>query len=204
MSPTNSNHGSTSSTSLTSFPFTFGENSAPIGQDRTDFDYRRHSLQHSTDMTLHGGTADISVTPSADATRYRIGIQRAEQGHDGSQPSAVPISGSDNGSQHERGSSDGDGGNELYSRIGARKDAVPSHSSRSPSPSAPAISCTVAVIKAHAFGALRRTRARSKRSSEGAAKVAMDVLESRGIGTGVVAGSKRPRLQEDDLELEET
>jgi hypothetical protein len=55
----------------------------------------------------------------------------------------------------------------------------------------------LAVIKAQAFGALRRTRARTKKSSEGAARVAMDVLEARGIGMGVGATSKRPRLHSD-------
>ena len=70
--------------------------------------------------------------------------------------------------------------------------------SRSTSPGPSPISCTVAVIKAQAFGALRRTRARTKKASEGAAKVAMDVLEARGIEIGSVpAGSKRPRLDDD-------
>lgn len=54
------------------------------------------------------------------------------------------------------------------------------------------------MIKAQAFGALRRTRARTKKSSEGAAKVAMDVLEARGIGIGVSPGGKRQRIEDDD------
>lgn len=55
------------------------------------------------------------------------------------------------------------------------------NSSRSPSPSRPSISCTVAVIRAQSFGALRRTRASVKKSTE-AARITLDVLQSRGIG----------------------
>jgi len=86
--------------------------------------------------------------------------------------------------------------------IRSRHDTIPPHS-RSPSPVPAAISCTVAVIKAQAFGALRRTRARTKKTSEGAAKVAMDVLEARGIEIGSVpAGSKRPRMDDEVMEAE--
>ena len=76
----------------------------------------------------------------------------------------------------------------------------------------PPISSTLAVIKAQAFGALRRTRARPKKATEGAAKVALEVLEARGIGLGIGAGlggggsgsgaqgpaNKRPKLSDDD------
>lgn len=54
-------------------------------------------------------------------------------------------------------------------------------SSRSPSPARPSISCTVAVIKAQTFGALRRTRSSAKKSTE-AARITLNVLQSRGIG----------------------
>ena len=78
------------------------------------------------------------------------------------------------------------------------------------------------MIKAQAFGALRRTRARPKKATEGAAKVALEVLEARGIGLGIGSGlgvaaaaasgggggssgshsggpvHKRPKLSEDD------
>ena len=60
------------------------------------------------------------------------------------------------------------------------------------------MSGTLAVIKAQAFGALRRTRARTKKGADGAAKVAIEALEARGIGMGVSTGSKRPRLHDDD------
>jgi hypothetical protein len=186
---------SSSSTSLTSpFQFAFSENS--ISHDRPEFDYRRQSNHpHGAEVTLHGGTADISLAGPCDAVRYRLGTRRANSGPERALlPTLPPISGHDNG---DRGSSE----SELYShhsRPRPRRVA----SSRSPSPvlGCPPISGTLAVIKAQAFGALRRTRARTKRTSEGAAKVAMDVLEARGIGMGVSAptGSKRPRLQDDE------
>jgi len=60
------------------------------------------------------------------------------------------------------------------------------------------MSGTLAVIKAQAFGALRRTRTRPKKGPDSAAKVALEALEARGLGMGVSAGHKRPRLQHDD------
>lgn len=194
LSPTSSTPGSSTSIPLTSsFQFTFSEQSNS-GQDRAEFDYRRHSLPHCPEVTLHGGTADVSLTgQSADAVRYRIG-GRNDNGVD----HRTILPGSENGDQ---GSSDGD---PPFNHL--RRNTLHSHShsnshSRSPSPNAAPISCTVAVIKAQAFGALRRTRARTKKTSEGAAKVAMNVLEARGIGIG--ASSKRPRLQDDeDLDVE--
>ncbi|KAF8168081.1 hypothetical protein B0H34DRAFT_44878 [Crassisporium funariophilum] len=189
MSPTSSTPGSSTSIPLTSsFQFTFPEHST--GQDRADFDYRRHSLPHCPEVVLHGGTADISLTgPLSDGVRYRVG-RRPDSGAD-HRPSLAGDS--ENGSQPASNDED-----PSFNR--ARRNTIHSHS-RSPSPGPAPISCTVAVIKAQAFGALRRTRARTKKSSEGAAKVAMDVLEARGIGIGVSAGSKRPRLDE-DLDVE--
>ena len=189
LSPTSSTPSSSTSMPLTSsFQFTFSEQSS-AGQDRADFDYRRHSLPHCPEVTLHGGTADVSLTgQSADAVRYRIGARHNESGMD----HRTVLPSSENG---DHGSSDGD---PPFNHL--RRNTVHSHS-RSPSPSAAPISCTVAVIKAQAFGALRRTRARTKKTSEGAAKVAMNVLEARGIGIGVP--SKRPRVQDDeDLDVE--
>ncbi|RDB28509.1 hypothetical protein Hypma_015502 [Hypsizygus marmoreus] len=204
LSPTTSTPGSSSSTSLTSFPFTFSDTG---GHDRPGFDYRRHSHPHGAEVTLHGGTADISlVGPASDAVRYRVGPRRDNPGPDRPLlPALPPLSGSDNGSQQEQGSSDGDSTPYPQSRMRLRRELARSHS-RSPSPGAPAVSGTLAVIKAQAFGALRRTRARTKRSSEGAAKVAMDVLEARGIGIGAPStGSslKRQRL-DDDQDITQT
>ncbi|KAL0571816.1 hypothetical protein V5O48_010146 [Marasmius crinis-equi] len=61
------------------------------------------------------------------------------------------------------------------------------------------ISGTLAVIKAQSFGGLRRSRTRTKRPVDTAAKVAMDVLESRGIDVQV--GVKRRRRNEDDIDV---
>ncbi|KAI0257625.1 hypothetical protein BJV78DRAFT_1272572 [Lactifluus subvellereus] len=76
------------------------------------------------------------------------------------------------------------------------------HATRSPSPGAPPLSGTLAVIKAQAFGALRRTRSRAKKGADSAAKVALEALEARGIGMGVGTGSKRTRIdyEEDDAD----
>jgi len=177
---------STSTMPLTSFRFTFQEPPS----DRAEFDYRRQSLPHCPEVTLHGGTADISLTghSASDALRYRIG-RRPESST--AQHTVLPPP-SENGSLHDHGSNDGD--------ARSRRNTVHSHS-RSPSPGPAPISCTVAVIKAQAFGALRRTRTKTKRTSEGAARVAMDVLEARGIPA---VGSKRARHDDDDIDEDST
>jgi len=187
---------SSSSTSLTSsFQFTFPENGI---HDRSEFDYRRNSGVRG-DQILHGGPTDISLGgPGSDAVRYRLGTRRPDSGTP-ILPALPPLSVSDSGSQHERGSSDGDSGSYSHSRLRSRRGIGPARSSRTPSPIPPPLSGTLAVIKAQAFGALRRTRARTKKTSDGAAKVAIDVLEARGIEMGVSVGSKRQRtLSEDD------
>jgi len=59
------------------------------------------------------------------------------------------------------------------------------------------------VIKAQAFGALRRTRTKTKKSTDGAAKVAQDVLEARGIGVGSAAASSAKHSSlEDEIDVE--
>lgn len=179
-----------SSNSIPTFPFTFPDVG---GHDRTDLDYRRHSHPHGAEVTLHGGTADISlVGPASDAIRYRLTRQLGSE-----RPllPSLPVSRSDKGSHHEQGSSDGDATPYSHARLHARR--ATQSPSRSPSPGTPAISGTLAVIKAQAFGALRRTRARTKKSSEGAAKVAMNVLEARGIGM-TVPGPNLKRQRIDD------
>jgi len=55
--------------------------------------------------------------------------------------------------------------------------------SQSPSPVV-LVPDTVSVIKAHTFGSHRRTRARTKKSTETATRVAHDVLYARGIDLG--------------------
>ncbi|KAK7058949.1 hypothetical protein VNI00_001573 [Paramarasmius palmivorus] len=131
-----------------------------------------------------------------DGARYAASNQRPEISADRTLLPVLPplSSGSDNGSQHERGSNDGDSGS--YSNKRARLSG--NAGSRSPSPSATPLSGTLAVIKAQAFGALRRTRVRTKKPTDTAAKVSMDVLEARGLG--VSAGTKR-RRDESELDL---
>ena len=53
-------------------------------------------------------------------------------------------------------------------------------------PSMPAMSNTLAVIKAQAFGTVRKSRVRARRSgADSAAKVAMEALQARGLGMGL-------------------
>ncbi|KAI0051697.1 hypothetical protein FA95DRAFT_1554225 [Auriscalpium vulgare] len=188
LSPT-STPPSSSSTSLTSpFNFTFPDGS--MSQDRTDFDYRRHSTGHPPEVTLHGGIADISslTGQGGDAVRYRLGARRANSGADRSMFPSLPQIANPEANGH--GELDID--MPSYSRLRPRR--APSRMSRSPSPGAPPMSGTLAVIKAQAFGALRRTRVRSKKGGDGASKVAIEALEARGLGMGVSTGSKRQRL----------
>lgn len=170
ISPTTSTPPSSSTTSSLTSPFQFAFPSEPSAdQERPDFDYRRRSSAHGPEVTLHGGTADISI-PSAgnDGVRYRIGPRRTNSGPERPLLPAIPhFSGSDTGSQNERGSSEGE--SKSYSQLPkVRPRRGLERESRSPSPGAPPISGTLAVIKAQAFGALRRTRTRTKKSSEGA------------------------------------
>jgi hypothetical protein len=199
ISPTTTAPGSSSSTPAipSAFPYTFAESSLP--HDHSDYDYRR---PHGGEVTLHGGTADISmVSSNSDVVRYRLGAQRRSDpvGDRRLFPALAVLSGSDNGSHHDRGSSEGEGTPHGHStRLRPRRGVAAPRLSHSPSPEGPPISGTLAVIKAQAFGALRRTRStRNKKSSErDAAKVAMDALSARGIGMGVdtPTGSKRQRL----------
>lgn len=188
ISPT-STSPSASATSLTSpYPFTFNE-SGP--NDRSaEFDYRRHPPH--AEVTLHGGTADISAVP-ADGVRYRLGSRRPGSGSDHLVSVLPPLSNGETGSQHT--SSDGDS-YATTSRLRARRSAP---DSRSPSPGMIApLSGTLAVIKAQAFGALRRTRARTKKAPEAGDTNAKssNFLENRSIG------AKRPRLDNDDADTE--
>ncbi|KAF8216224.1 hypothetical protein K438DRAFT_2008397 [Mycena galopus ATCC 62051] len=195
---------SSSTTSLTSpFQFAFPDGSVP--HERADYDYRRGSNPRS-DVGLHAPGAEVSLSgPGSDAVRYRLGTRRADSSADRPLPILPPLSMSDNGSQQDRGSSDGDSNSYGPSRLRPRRDSVISPPSRSTSPSTvPPLSGTLAVIKAQAFGALRRTRARTKKTSV-PAKTALDVLEARGIDIGVSrvdmgvsSGSKRQRTEESD------
>jgi len=199
ISPAVSTPTSTSSNSLapSPYPFTFPE--ASVVQDRPEFGYRRQ--QPAPHLTLHGGTADISVAASSrDAARYRLPNRPNIQTDRPITHALSSYSRMDNNSGG-RDSDDSEAASYTYSsRSRQRSDAPSSRASRSPSPGPPPICGTLAVIKAQAFGALRRTRTRSRKASEGAAKAAVEALEARGIGMGLSggAGSKRPRLLVDD------
>lgn len=198
LSPTTSTPPSSSATSLNpSFQFNFPEGSVP--HERPEYDYRRHH----PDVSIHAAAGpDISLAgPGSDAVRYRIGARRPTSGSERAILPALPaFSGSENGSQNDRGSSEGESGPYVQRRL--RRDT--GGSSRSPSPGAPPISGTLAVIKAQAFGALRRTRTRQKKTGEGASRVAMEALESRGLGMGLGAGAgnKRQRLDDDEGDMQ--
>lgn len=195
LSPAASTPTSTSSTSLAPAPFQFTFPDANIAQDRPDFGYHRQTTGHGPELTLRGGTADIPIASTGgEALRYRM--SRASSGSG----AITPYSRTENGS-HDRESDEGESAPYHYAtRARQRRSTTASRTSRSPSPGPPPICGTLAVIKAQAFGALRRTRTRSKKSSEGAAKAAVEALEARGIGMGIGSATKRPRLHHDDVE----
>ncbi|KAI0778173.1 anaphase-promoting complex, cyclosome, subunit 4-domain-containing protein [Trametes elegans] len=204
LSPAASTPSSTSSTSLApaSYPFTFPEGTAL--QDRPEF-YRR---PHGPELTLHGGTADISSLVRMSSGRAGASCASAAASASASASAAAgagerpavqapsPYSRADNGS-HERES---DGESSAYTYSSRSRTRPVSRASRSPSPGPPPICGTLAVIKAQAFGALRRTRGRSKKTTEGAAKAAVEALAARGIGV-VGNPTKRPRLHDSDGDL---
>lgn len=200
ISPTISTPTSTSSTSLapSPFPFTFPE--ASMIQERPEFGYRRP--QPAPQLTLHGGTADISIAASSrGAARYRT--TRSDPLTQPPMAQALSTYSRLDNSSGGRDSDDSEAASYTYSnRSRPRSDIASARPSRSPSPGPPPICGTLAVIKAQAFGALRRTRARSRKTSEGAAKAAVEALEARGIGMGIGTTSKRPRLLVDDDELQ--
>ncbi|KAL1761940.1 hypothetical protein FB107DRAFT_244746 [Schizophyllum commune] len=162
--------------------------------------YRRYSHPTSAaDLALHGGDASLGG-PASDALRMRFGnngTAPAPARRDSAQNGLpAPFGGSDHSSGSPR--SDGDPAPNPRKRP-APDNTDSARQSLSPSPGPGPMSGTLAVIKAQAFGALRRTRTR-KKTSESAARVAMDVLEARGIGMGVPKGAKRQRVDDDDGE----
>ncbi|KAI9445267.1 hypothetical protein H4582DRAFT_1914403 [Lactarius indigo] len=172
---------SSSSTSLTSpFQFSFNDGS----HEKGDFDYRRH---HPPEVTLHGGMADVSSLG-----HLRLTTRRLDSTTDRPLFSPLPSS-----LKTSVLTDDGEIKSDIsHSKLRPRRTIA--HATRSPSPGAPPLSGTLAVIKAQAFGALRRTRSRAKKGADSAAKVALEALEARGIGMGVSTGSKRARLDYDD------
>ncbi|KAI0348022.1 hypothetical protein BDW22DRAFT_1350154 [Trametopsis cervina] len=189
---------SVSSTSLGTGPYQFA---FPEGSVLQDF---RRAAMGPRELTLHGGTADIPIAASmGDALRYRLQSTRANTMPN---PNLVPTPYSRvENTSDDRGSDGSDNASRQDGR--PRRGTLPatassSHTSHSPSPPPP-ISGTLAVIKAQAFGALRRTRGRTRRSSEGAAKAAVEALSARGLGLGINMGSspnpnKRPRRDDNE------
>jgi len=192
LSPSASTTSSSSSTMTSPFQFPFPEN--PVPNDRSDFNFRRHST-NGAELTLHGGTAHISVMGNDE--RYRMAAPRRPT--NGPDPQAFPIIPPFNNTETTSPDRENSEAEPYHytSHNNVSRRATNSRS-RSPSPSGPPICSTLAVIKAQAFGALRRTRTRQKKGSEGAAKAAMEALEARGIGIGMTRSNKRPRLEDDD------
>lgn len=175
---------SSSSTSLTS-PFQFfNDGSAP--HEKADFDYQRH---HRPEVTLHGGMADVSLLSRG----LSLGTRRSDPTTERHLFSPLPGSLKTNILTGDDGEIKSD---ISHSKLRPRRTIA--HATRSPSPGAPPLSGTLAVIKAQAFGALRRTRSRAKKGADSAAKVALEALEARGIGMGVSTGSKRARVDYED------
>ncbi|KAI0286968.1 hypothetical protein BGY98DRAFT_1086916 [Russula aff. rugulosa BPL654] len=192
-SPTSTRPSSSSTTSLTSpFQFSFNDGSAP--HEKGDFDYRRHPPE----VTLHGGIADVSLlSHGGDGIRLRLGGRRSDATTD--RPLFSPLTGL---LKSDVVTSDGGDVKSDVTHSKLRPRRTIAHANRSPSPGAPPLSGTLAVIKAQAFGALRRTRSRAKKGADSAAKVALEALEARGIGMGVSTGSKRARIDYDEDDVD--
>lgn len=192
LSPTASTTSSSSSTMTSPFQFPFPEN--PVQSDRPDFNFRRHST-NGAELTLHGGTAHISVVSNEERYRMTAPPRRLTNGPDPQSFQMMPPFNTPDTTSPDRENSEAEPYHYNPHNVTRR---TTNSRSRSPSPSGPPICSTLAVIKAQAFGALRRTRTRQKKGSEGAAKAAMEALEARGIGIGMTKSNKRPRLEEDD------
>lgn len=208
ISPVVSSPHNSSSTSVNSqFQFVFPSESPERGGGEVD--YQRRYAPPAPEMTLHGGTADVSSYASAfninrqhsntGPERPMLGAPAPPRTNDPPQPQQVvnssPSTSKDTGPSDVRTT-------RRSRRLSEQAGSTSQTPSRSPSPTGHhPISSTLAVIKAQAFGALRRTRARPKKT-EHASKVAMEVLEARGIGIGLglTTGSsnKRPRLHDSE------
>ncbi|KAF7791848.1 hypothetical protein EIP86_002872 [Pleurotus ostreatoroseus] len=184
-STTSTSSVSATSSSMASYPFTFPEGTAM--QDHPHFSFRQQ-------FTLRGGQANVATAEThGDALRHKLanrsmpGLARPPYvSHDHPSSSCA---------EDEYPSSDHSTPAAHFRRNTAPEALSNPPNSRSPSPG-PHISGTLAIIKAQTFGALRRTRGRTRPSSEGLAKAAVQALASQGLGLGLVTGppSKRPRL----------
>ncbi|QRV76535.1 hypothetical protein RhiJN_19393 [Ceratobasidium sp. AG-Ba] len=121
----------------------------------------RHPSTPASDHSIMEATQTASPDPQTPRrlTRSRAQFRRTQSGSD---PYPTPGSSADRESRRER------------------------RRARDSTPDGPAFSDTLAVIKAQAFGTARKTRTRANRGvSEHAARVAMEVLEARGLSLGV-------------------
>jgi len=162
MSPTTSASSATSLPLTTSYQLPFQD---PSTSGHPGFGYRGQSLSRCPEVTLHG---DIPAGQHLDSVLTKTDSNADYQDH-------LPMGQQNDGvSQHE----------DSPTRLRGNRNIIthPYRTSQSPGPTP--LSSTVAVIKAQAFGALRRTRAKTKRTSDSALRVAQDVLEARGIGPG--------------------
>ncbi|TRM66345.1 hypothetical protein BD626DRAFT_566958 [Schizophyllum amplum] len=202
-----------SSSAALGAPYQFYPENNGISEHPDYAAYRRYNHPATaTDLALHGGDPSLGG-PASDALRMRFGGAAPAPTRRDSAPNGMtaPFGGSDHSSGSPR--SDGeqapngnprkrpasDSARQALDQVRSGQATDSARQSLSPSPGPGPMSGTLAVIKAQAFGALRRTRTR-KKTSESAARVAMDVLEARGIGMGVPKGAKRQRLDEDDLD----
>ncbi|PSS37725.1 hypothetical protein PHLCEN_2v418 [Hermanssonia centrifuga] len=185
------------SSSLSTYAFTFPEGT--VVQDRPEFIYRRPPLGlHSPEIRLHGGQANIPIPAGTLGDALRSKLNGQGKHHPSSMPASyTQMQGPPPESDASSESSASPPINRLRRRRSTIGDAPISRGSRSPSPVAP-ISGTLAVIKAHTFGALRKTRGRHRTNTDGVVKAAVDALSVHGLGLGIGIDSisKRPRLHQ--------
>ena len=166
LSPTASTTSSSSSTMTSPFQFPFPDN--PVPSDRPDFNFQRHST-NGAELTLHGGAAHISVVNNDE--RYQAAVPH--------HPENSPIIPPPNNTEiigPDRENSEAEAYRYTPHDISRRE--TNSHS-RSPSPTDSPTGPTLAAVKAQAFGALRRTRIRQKKGSEGTTKASLEFEEHR-------------------------
>ncbi|KAF8516178.1 hypothetical protein BU17DRAFT_93007 [Hysterangium stoloniferum] len=145
------------------------------------------------DANIHSSTS----TERYDEERYRLRrtysgptLERANEGIYGAEADVSPLDDSPQAMRPRR-----------HTTPALGQHPNPHSHSQSPSVSPPPgpqdrdppISNTLAVIKAQAFGSLRRARTRSKRANDTASKTAIDLLSARGMGMGVPSPTRHPR-----------
>ena len=159
--PTVSTTSGSSSTMISPFHFPFPDN--PVPSHRPDSNFLRHST-NGAELTLHGGTAQISVMGNNE--RYRMAASRRPINGPDPQP-WIPTTPS---SYNAQTASPDREKTEVESYHYTSKSDSPRAANSLPGPPPPAgphIYSIPPVIKAEAFAALRRTKARQKRGERG-------------------------------------